>query len=308
MNRYPLLHRPVLAGVLLLCGTAPALPQAFPIVHRHTGGEKDVLVNAYLIETRKGVVAVDACMTVVESQRLRAELTALHKPLLAVLVTHGHPDHYGGITGLVGKDHVPIVATESVTRIILRDDQAKGQALQRAGILWAEQRTFPNRTLGSGQSVTLDGVRFTVYDAGPGESDADSFWIMETPRPVAFLGDIAVNHVHAFLSDGHSGAWLEKLDPLQSRLQALGVSAVYPGHGEPGGLGILGWTKSYLQAFRGAVRDLAAGQAALTAEQKAELSRRMAAFLPENKLAQFVTRSADPVAAELAKGVDSSGI
>src|SRR5215475_2171639 len=66
-------------------------------VHRHIGGENDVLANAYLVETEKGVVAVDATMTVAESARLRAELLAIRKPLLAVLITHGHPDHYGGV-------------------------------------------------------------------------------------------------------------------------------------------------------------------------------------------------------------------
>ena len=113
-----------------------------------------------------------------------------------------------------------------------------------------------------------------------------------------------MNHAHGFLSDGHSGVWLKKLDPLKSKLQGLGVTTVYPGHGEPGGLDVLDWTKSYLETFRKAVRDLAEGREMLTPEQKTELSRRMAVFLPENKLPQFVTRSADPVAAELAKKPD----
>jgi hypothetical protein len=47
---------------------------------------------------------------------------------------------------------------------------------------------------------------------------------------------------------------------------------------------------------------LAAGQSSLTAEQKTALSQRMAALVPGNALAPFVTRSADVVAAELAAG------
>jgi len=292
----------VLAGAFITPGMHTTHTQRFPLVHRHVGGENDVLANAYLIETEAGVIAVDATMTIAESARLRADLLALHKPLLAILITHGHPDHYGGVTGLLANDRAPVIATRIVDRIIRRDDQAKGVALKRAGIQWAEQRTFPNRTIESGQSVAFGGVRFTAYDAGPGESHADSFWILESSPRTAFVGDIAVNHVHAFLSDGHSRNWLNKLDPLKSKLQGLGVTTVYPGHGEPGGLELLDWTKSYIETFREAVRDLAAGQESLTPEQKTELSRRMATFLPENKLPQFVTRSADPVAAELAKG------
>src|SRR4030095_2202904 len=158
-----------------------------PVIHRHVGGDSDVLANAYLIETDKGVIAVDATMTIAESKKLRSELESLHKPLLAVLITHGHPDHYGGITGLVKNDKVPIISSQEVDRIIRRDDAAKGQALKAAGIQWAEPRTFPNTTLESFKSVTFGGLRFTVYDAGAGESHADSYWIMEDTQKVAFV-------------------------------------------------------------------------------------------------------------------------
>jgi len=302
MNRLFAIHLSIITGALLTLGVHKVQAQSSPVVHQHVGGDNDVLANAYLVETDKGVVAVDATMTVAESARLRADLLALHKPLLAVLITHGHPDHYGGVTGLLANDRAPVIAIRAVDKIIRRDDQAKGEVLKRAGVLWAQQRTFPNQTIESGQSVTFDGVRYTTYDAGPGESDSDSFWVMESFPRVAFLGDITVNHVHGFLSDGHSGAWLKKLDPLKSKLQELGVTTVYPGHGEPGGLDMIDWTKSYLEIFRKAVFDLAGGHESLTPEQKIELSRRMAVFLPENKLPQFVTRSADAVAAELAKG------
>lgn len=294
---------PIVIGVGILAhGSSGAWAQAAPIVHRHSGGEQDVLANAYLIETQGGVIAVDATMTVAESRKLRGELDALHKPLLAVLVTHGHPDHYGGVTGLVGADDVPVIATREVDRIIRRDDQAKGEALKNAGIPWAERRTFPNKQVESGESVVLGGLRFTAHDAGPGESHADAYWVMDGSPKVAFVGDLAVNRVHAFLADGHSGAWLEKLGAIKSALVKSGVSRIYPGHGEPGGVELFDWTRAYLTEYRRNVGELAGGKPALSAAQKEELSRRMAAFLPENRVPQFVTRSADPVAAELAGG------
>jgi glyoxylase-like metal-dependent hydrolase (beta-lactamase superfamily II) len=286
------------SGLLFLLGV-----QGAPVVHRHTGGNNDALVNAYLIETAHGVVAIDATMTVAESARLRSELLALHKPLLAVLITHGHPDHYGGVTGLLAGDAVPVIATRAVDAVIRRDDRAKNEALTRAGVIWAQPRTFPNRLVDSGQPVELDGMRFTPYDAGPGESDADCVWILESPAAkAAFVGDLVINHVHAFLADGHSAAWLNKLDPFKQKLQGLGVTTVYTGHGEPGGLELFDWTRLYVDTYRKTVRELAAGQSSLSPEQKTALSQRMAAFLPGNALAQFVTRSADVVAAELAAG------
>jgi glyoxylase-like metal-dependent hydrolase (beta-lactamase superfamily II) len=50
------------------------------------------LVNAYLVETDNGVVAVDSLLTVTESRAMRAAPERLGKPLLAVLLTHSHPD------------------------------------------------------------------------------------------------------------------------------------------------------------------------------------------------------------------------
>jgi glyoxylase-like metal-dependent hydrolase (beta-lactamase superfamily II) len=83
-------------------------------VHTHASGEGGIFVNAYLIETPSGAVAVDATLTESESKAFRRKLEALGKPLLAVLVTHPHPDHVAGITNLVGKDSPKILATQPV--------------------------------------------------------------------------------------------------------------------------------------------------------------------------------------------------
>ncbi len=70
-------------------------------IHRHTAGPQGAFVNAYLVETGEGIVAVDGTLTVSDGRALRAQLEALAKPLLAVIVTHAHPDHYGGIVEVV---------------------------------------------------------------------------------------------------------------------------------------------------------------------------------------------------------------
>src|SRR5215468_7206202 len=96
-------------------------------IHRHASGEGGIFANAYLIEMPRGVVAVDATLSESESRALRASLEALGKPLRAVLLTHGHPDHYNGVTNLVGQSAVPVVATAGVARVIREDDAAKEQ-------------------------------------------------------------------------------------------------------------------------------------------------------------------------------------
>src|SRR5215471_714831 len=89
-----------------------------PRVHRHASGENGIFANAYLVELPSGVVAVDATLTETDSKALRAKIESLGKPFLAVLITHGHPDHYNGVTNLVARDNVPVAATAGVDRVI----------------------------------------------------------------------------------------------------------------------------------------------------------------------------------------------
>src|SRR5262245_12945680 len=86
-------------------------------------------VNAYLIETPTSVVVVDATLGVTDGRNLRSRVEALGKPLAAVIITHSHPDHYGGVAALVGDADVPVYAVAGVNDVMRRDDAAKGQLL-----------------------------------------------------------------------------------------------------------------------------------------------------------------------------------
>ena len=97
---------------------------AFPAVHRF---EASLLpVNAYLVELPDEVIVIDSTLGLSDGRALRARVDATGKPLGAVIVTHAHPDHYGGLTALVdGLEQVPIFAVQGVIDAIRRDDPAK---------------------------------------------------------------------------------------------------------------------------------------------------------------------------------------
>ena len=83
-------------------------PDSFPKIHTHMSGEKGIFVNGYLIETADGVVAIDSALTVSESKA-----NSINKPLLAILLTHPHPDHVAGVTYLLTSSSadVPIISS-----------------------------------------------------------------------------------------------------------------------------------------------------------------------------------------------------
>jgi glyoxylase-like metal-dependent hydrolase (beta-lactamase superfamily II) len=268
---------------------------AEPIIHRFPRQHEGAFVNAYLVETDSGVVAVDGLLTVSESRAMRAGLEELRKPLLAVLLTHSHPDHYGGLTELVAGDDVPIFAPQGVIDTIARDDQMKEQILRPMfGDEWASKRTFPNAPIRDGESLTFDGAVFTVIDLGPSESPHDSPWVLGDEDRIVFLGDQIYDHKHCFLGDGFHRQWLENIELLRDRFP--GDAVFYVGHGGPVGPADWDWQRTYIETFLEALEaaDWSSPEAAHAAVV-AEMKR----FLPTDDLLFLMELSVEPVAAQL---------
>jgi len=80
---------------LMACAAAARAAPA-PTIHQVTASEAGLRVNSYLVEGEHGVVAIDSALTISDARALRKQADALGKPLLAILITHGHPDHYNG--------------------------------------------------------------------------------------------------------------------------------------------------------------------------------------------------------------------
>ena len=266
-----------------------------PHIHRHTTGQEGAFVNAYLVETSDGIVAVDGTLTVTDGRALRARLDALGNPLLAVLVTHAHPDHYGGIVELVGDDDVPVVATAGVDAVIRRDDALKEEILRPMfGDEWPRERMFPTRIVSDGETVDLGGTSFTVLDLGPGESPHDSIWSPGDERRTVFLGDQVYDRKHAYLADGFFEEWLGHLDRLQLELPA--DATLHIGHGGPVTPSRFEEQRLYVETFVDAVRSADWSQ---PDNARAAVVERMTTLLPTDELRFLMELSIDPVAARL---------
>jgi glyoxylase-like metal-dependent hydrolase (beta-lactamase superfamily II) len=271
-------------------------------IHTHISGEQGIFANAYLVETTHGFVVIDATLTRTESRALRARVETLGKPLLAVLLTHAHPDHVAGLTELVGKAPIPIVALASVERLMRATEATKraqwGPVYQDE---WIGQWTYPTQLVHDRDRVTFDDVTYRVYELGPGgDCDANSLWILETDPKAAFIGDLVFNGTHAYTADNHLLAWLANLELVRPLL--ADVPTLYPGHGQPGGLDLLDAQRDYLLAYCAAIKELASGQPALSQEAKGQLVTRMEQVRPGAGLTFLIGLGADAVAAELVAG------
>jgi glyoxylase-like metal-dependent hydrolase (beta-lactamase superfamily II) len=264
-------------------------------IHRHTGSPDSVPVNAYLVEGRDGVVAVDGTLTVAGGRGLRARAEATGKPLAGVLVTHAHPDHYGGLVELVGDDQVEICAVAGVIDAIRRDDAAKEAILRpMIGDEWPIRRVFPNRAVAHEESIQLAGLTFTALDLGPGESPHDSLWLLGDDGRTVFSGDQAYDHMHAYLADGFFEEWLDHIAQLQRTLPRDAL--LHPGHGQPAGPELLAWQADYIHTFVDAVRA-----ADWSDPQRARQSvvEAITGFLETDRLRFLMELSIEPVATRL---------
>jgi glyoxylase-like metal-dependent hydrolase (beta-lactamase superfamily II) len=222
-------------------------------MHRHSSSPRAALVNACLVETSRGVVAIDSMLTVSDSRALRRSVERLGKPLLAVLLTQSHPDHYGGLTELVAGANVPIMAPRGVHDVIRRDDVVKEEILRPMfGDEWTTKRTFPNTVVADGETVTFDEASFTVIDLGPSESPHDSPWLLGDDQRTVFLGDQIYDHVHCYLADGFYREWLANIETLRARFPDDAVFHV--GHGGPVDRSGWDWQRRYLETFIAAIQ------------------------------------------------------
>jgi glyoxylase-like metal-dependent hydrolase (beta-lactamase superfamily II) len=266
-----------------------------PIIHRFPREHEGAFVNAYLVETRSSVVAVDSLLTVSDSRALRAGVEQLGKPLRAVLLTQSHPDHYGGLTELVAGDDVPIIAPQGVIDTIVRDDAVKEEILRPMFVgEWASERTFPNTPIRDGETVAFDEATFTVVDLGPSESPHDSPWILGPGEHTVFLGDQIYDRKHCYLADGFHQEWLANIEALRERFP--GDVVFHIGHGGPVGAADFAWQRRYIETFLDAVERADWSD---TAEAHRDVIAAMKRFLPTDELQFLMELSIAPVAAQL---------
>ena len=268
---------------------------AVPTIHRFPDEHEGAVVNAYLVETASGVVAVDGLLQVSAAKEMRAGIDRLGKPLLAAVLTHSHPDHYAGLGQIVAGDDVPIYAPQGVIDTITADDALKDQIVgPMFGEEWPADRVFPDTAIGDGESVTFDDVTLTVIDLGPSESPHDSPWILGDEAKTVFLGDQIYDHKHCYLADGFYVEWLRNIEKLRARFPDDAVFHI--GHGGPVGVEMWDWQRGYIELF---VDTVSSADWSEPEQAKARVVARMREYEPSEELQFLMELSVEPVAAKL---------
>lgn len=176
------------------------------------------LANITLVEGRTGWIVIDT-LTARETSRFAMAFARKHlgdKPVSAIIFTHSHADHFGGVLGVISAEeakarNIPIVAPVGFMEEATSENLMVGTAMIRRSLymygdlLARDAKGLVDDGLGKGvaygsagilapntivdqptQDVTIDGLRFVFHNV-PG-SEAPSEYVFEIPELKAFCG------------------------------------------------------------------------------------------------------------------------
>ena len=200
-----------------------------------TDSARNHSVNNYWLIGNDGVVIIDAHWRISEAQRALAHLRqTTDKPIEAVLLTHGHTDHFGGLPVFVdtaGKE-VDIYANEPTLRSIKNDELGFIASRQDDfGNDFPKQIPIPNRIIKNDTtSLEIAGLAIQAHSFYFNEAPATTvFYLPE--RKALFTGDLVNVATTPVLYQGGLDPWIDQLKQLQERFPD--AETIYPGHGQP---------------------------------------------------------------------------
>lgn len=200
-----------------------------------------ILGRSYLIEDSDGLTIIDTGLSLAAPGIIKQLRATGHKPdeVKRILVTHGHPDHAGGLLKLKKSTGAQVIASAIDRPVIEGTQPLPGKAFERFRGLERLMRlpgimplgVVVDREVADGDTIAevMGGLKVI---ATPGHTMGHvSFWQPE--KRVLFCGDVMINVFGLRLPAGAFTVDMEENKRSVLRLAALDAAVVCCGHGSP---------------------------------------------------------------------------
>jgi len=265
-------------------------------------------INMHIVETPQGLVLFDALRRSDQVEEALRVIERLGKQPVALLLTHAHTDHYGGVAFFRRRfPDLPVYASAAVTRA-MRDDP-NGDNRRRRELFGARFPTqaeitanLPTHEVADGRAITIAGLTITPMVMGASESLGAAVYLLPQLE-AAITGDL-VNVLTVPAPFESLDEWLRQLDRIEAGVEA--GARLHVGHGPSGPAApLIAEQRAYLSMLRAGVVAALASDGRLTKAEREALARdlrfafphyRGAALLPPDEL---TLRGIDAVAEQL---------
>lgn len=186
--------------------------------------------NSHFVVTEKGVLLFDSGSSeIIGNEIKKAIKTVTDKPVLWVVNSHSHADHWLGNAGFTDTD-AEIIASGRAVKIMREDGQGPVDAFSRMtkGATGSTQVVYPSLLLAQGEKRNFGGVNVEFIFSNDAHSPGDVLmWLPE--QKIIFGGDVLSSQWMPILT--YHGDVPNLIDTLNDVVK-LKPDIVLTGHGE----------------------------------------------------------------------------
>lgn len=219
-------------------------PDGFP-----TPENQGMMCNISFVDTAKGLVVVDSGASVqIGEMAVRQVRKAFKKPVIAIINTHYHGDHWLGNHAFVEAygDSLPRYSHPGTIKAV---QGVQGNMWRTLMEQWTNQATLgtrvvpPNLALENGTELKFGDVTLRVHHFGTVHTPFD-LCVEVLEDKLMLVGDVAMDRRIANMDDGSYLGTLQAYDRLEKTASTIWL----PGHGEPGA-NVLKWNRELFEGI-----------------------------------------------------------
>jgi len=288
--------KPIIFATMILLSGIPLISHASSAVSVDIFEGETATVNSYIFSNGKSLVVMDVQRSTAEAKKLAEVIKDKGLPLSHILISHGHPDHYTGMSWLLKTfpEATVVVANEEIKKDIL----GFSTWMESVGWLDAEPLLKPKSEKNPNGFDYLNNIHVlptnTLTMNGGGELKLNTNYSPAEAEHLTtvfvadlnglFSSDLAYNKVHLWMGQGvtknHVANWRAQLKEFKSEYSKRNPR-VYPGHGKPADITLFDTLVEYIDDFN---------HITSTAKSKEQAMKKMKALYPEYKEADFLLK------------------